>query len=88
MSLEPIKKDLFNKAANFTKASDDMGQIKQIIVDKTRISINVISIKYQAIKIRAENSAAANDLFMQKEELLDLINNKTQKNYKKITIFT
>lgn len=66
MSLEPIRDELFRKANHLgaSSATAEIEQIKQIVVQQTRIGVRVVGYKNGLLKLAAEDSGAAAELFL------------------------
>lgn len=90
MSLDPIRDELMKKAANlsFNTLAAEMEQIKQIIVNHTRIGVRMLAVKNQVIKIAVEQAPAASEIHLQRHDLLEAINQATNGHYTRLIVVT
>lgn len=75
MALEPIKKDLFERAERLEPSASalELEQIKQIIYDTSRITVRSASVKHNTIRVTVTSSPAASELYLHKHRIIEQV---------------
>ena len=90
MSLEPIKRDLLQRAEHLVpdQMVVEMRVIEKLVYEATRVTARVLTVKNGSLRLTVTSSSAASQIYMQRTHLIEHINKTIEHKINRIAVQT